>query len=555
MANTGATTIVETLVRSGVDRMFGLVGSTVLEILDTVEQDDRIEYVSTRHEQVAVGMATGYALATRKPTASISHVGPGAANQVIGLAAADRDTVPVVSITGNEASTRIGNDVNHEWAVTDVFKEFTKHTVQVQDHDLFDQVRHAVLQSMTGMPGPVHLDVPHDVAESSHAGPSNRAYERIENAVGTGQASRTPASPSEGSVKRAVELLAEAERPIVIAGNECRWFDVEEPLREFVETFDIPAVTTQSSRGALPETHPRSLGYVANSGLAPTNAALEQADYVLALGTRLSDQTTDDWSLIDDEATLVQASVRADELDRFYTADVTMLADPASTVDALTVRARSEVATTWASVADDARDAYETARRRKLEPGDHTNDGVDPRLVVKAVTKYADDDFAYTTGGGTHNTYPRLLPVSDLNGRFVTANFTGMSQGFPLAMGAKLALPDRQVVTFEGDGGFTMVLQDLETAVREDIPVKIIVLNNDAFMSHAIRQHDRYGRYVGTRYDNPAFDKVAEEFGMLGIAVRDDEEVDDAVKRLLAANGPALLDVHLDSEISSSADT
>lgn len=549
MSHTGASTIVETLARGGVDTMFGLVGSTVLEILNEVSQDDRIEYISTRHEQVAVGMATGYAQATRRPTASISHVGPGAANQVLGVAAANRDNVPVVSITGNEASTRIGNDVNHEWPVTDVFREFTKHNVQVQDHDIYDQVRHAVLQSVTGMPGPVHIDVPHDVAESSHSPPAERQYDRLSNAARDGRASRTPARPDEASVERAVELLANAERPIVIAGNESRWFDVTGPLRTFAETFDVPVVTTQSSRGALSETHPRSLGYVANSGLAPTNAALEQADYVLAVGTRLSDQTTDDWSLIDDEAAIVQASVRADQLDRFYSADVTMLADPASALSDITARAREEIDRQWTDVAETAREEYETARSEKLAPEDTGGEGVDPRTVVRAVEEQADDDFAYTTGGGTHNTYPRLLPVTDLNGKFVTANFTGMSQGFPLAMGAKLAMPDRQVLTFEGDGGFAMVLQDLETAAREDIPVKIVVLNNDAFMSHAIRQSDRYGRFVGTKHTNPPLDQIAEAFGLRGIAARSDDEVDDAVADLLAADGPALLDVHVDPEV------
>ncbi|QLG60330.1 thiamine pyrophosphate-binding protein [Halorarum salinum] len=553
MSPTGAGVIVETLVRSGVDRMFGLVGSTVLEIVDEVSQDDRIDYISARHEQVAVGMATGYALATRRPTASISHVGPGAANQVFGVAAANRDNIPVISITGNEASTRISNDVNHEWPVTDVFRQFTKHSVQVHDHAVYNQVRHAVLQSITGMPGPVHVDVPRDVAESPYSPPPDDQYDRLENAASGGRASRTPACPTERAVERAVELLADAERPIVVAGNEFRWFDASEPLQTFAETFDIPVVTTQSSRGALPETHSRSLGYVANSGLAPSNAALEQADYVLAVGTRLSDQTTNDWALIDDSATLIQASVRADELDRFYSANVTMLADPASTISAITSRARKDSTIGYADVADTTRDEYEAVRREKLSPGEHGGDGIDPRLVVRAVKEHADDDFAYTTGGGSHNTYPRLLPVSDLNGRFVTANFTGMSQGFPLAMGAKLAMPDRQVMTFEGDGGFAMVLQDLETMVREDIPVKIILLNNDAFMSHAIRQSQRYGRHVGTKYGNPAFDQIAEDFGLRGISVSDDEAIDDAVADLLAEDGPALLDVHVDPDVGRQA--
>ncbi|MFB6131672.1 MAG: thiamine pyrophosphate-binding protein [Salinigranum sp.] len=547
MSQTGAQILVETLERAGVDRVFGLVGSTVLEILDEVEQHDGIDYVSTRHEQVAASMAAGYALAARKPSVSISHVGPGAANQIIGVAAAFRDDVPVISITGNEESHTLGKDVNHEWDVTGVFERFTKHSVQVTHDDPFGRIRNAVLQAQTGMPGAVHLDVPEDVAESPHDAPSPRAYDRIEAA--TGRVSRTPSRPPAEAVRRSVELLSEAERPLVVAGAELRWFDAEDALRAFAETLDVPVATAQNARGALSENHPLSLGYVANSGIDPTNEYFASADYVLAVGTRLSDKTTKGWTMIDEEATLVQATIDAANLDRYYTADVGMLADPRSTLEALTREAAS-LDRSFESVAAEARAAYVEERERLLEPAPHDGDGVDPRRVVTAVRERA-TDLAYATGGGVHNTYPRLLPVDDMNGRFVTANFTGMSQGLPLAMGAKVALPDRDVVAFEGDGGFAMVMQDMETLVRESIPVKIILLNNDAYMSHAVRQRDRYDRFVGTHHGNPAYDAVAEEFGLVGLRATADDEVEDAVADLFEADGPALLDVHVDPELGA----
>lgn len=165
--------------------------------------------------------------------------------------------------------------------------------------------------------------------------------------------------------------------------------------------------------------------------------------------------------------------------------------------------------------------------------------------LVTAVDEAA-GDYAFTTGGGVHTSFPRRLPIDDLNGTFMTANFAGMSQEFPPAMGAQLAL-DKPVFAFEGDGGFTMVMQDLETAVREDIPAKVVVLNNESFMSQSARQKRYYGgRYTGSVFSNPNFATVAEEFGMFGEQVTDDKQITSAVDRLLSVDSPGLLDVHID---------
>ena len=540
----GARILAETLEDGGVEYAFGLAGSAILGVLDEIAQTD-IEFVTTRHEQVAAGMAVGYALATGRPTPVITHVGPGAANLVLNVEAAHRDDIPVVAITGNEPSYRLGRDVRHEWDVLEIFERITKDNVRVTAERPGAQVRNALVQSVTGVPGPVHIDFPRDLEEREMDAPDERDRARLR--AKDLRAPVTHSRPPESAVERTVELLTEAERPLLVAGNEIRWFDAADELRRFTEASGVPVATAKNARGALPESNPLSFGLVGRPGMEPTNDYFRESDLVLAVGARLSDITTLNWELVDPEAALVHATLKSREFDRHYLADVNALSDPKSFLADLTDACeRSDATLSFGDVVAETRAEYETARERFLDPEiDPAEEGVDPRKLVREVDRTA-GDYAFTTGGGVHAHFPRRLVVDDMNGTFVTANFAGMSQGFPLAMGAALAL-DREMFVFEGDGGFTMVMQDLETAVREEIDVKIFILNNESFMSQRARQKRYYGgRYTGSTFDNPDFAGVAEQFGAFGERVTSDDEIPGAVDRLLAADGPGVLDVQID---------
>lgn len=538
----GADILAQTLEDGGIEYAFGLAGSAILGSLDSIAQSD-VEFVTTRHEQVATSMATGYALASRKPAVSIAHVGPGAANQVLGVAAANRDNIPVIAISGNEPSHRLGRDVRHEWDVTGIFEKFSKHAVQVTEDDAAQQLRDAVNQAVNGVPGAVHIDFPRDLEEADVDPPSEHDQELFRRKDHT--ASTVRARPTRRSIEETVELLADADRPIVIAGNEVRWFDAADPLFEFAEAAEIPVVHTKNARGAFPESHPLSLGLVGRPGLEPTNDYLREADLVLGVGTRFSDITTLNWELIDPDARIVHATLQARELDRQYVADVNAFGDVGSFLRDLTDAVAGENLS-FAEVAAEARADWEEARERFMDPSiEPAEEGLDPRKLVTAIDEQV-GDYSFTTGGGVHAHFPRRTLVDDLNGTFVTGNFAGMSQGFPLAMGAQLAL-DRQVFCFEGDGGFSMVMQDLETAVREEIPVKIVILNNHSFMSQRARQRRYYGeRYTGSTFSNPNFGDIAEDFGMPGKRIEEDDEIDDAVDWFLDVDGPALLEARID---------
>lgn len=539
----GAEILASTLEAAGVEYAFGLAGSAILGVLDAIDRSD-IKFVTTRHEQVATSMAAGYALASRRPTVSIAHVGPGAANQVLGLAAAHRDNIPVIAISGNEPSHRLGLGVRHEWDVTGIFERFTKHNVRVTADRPAHQIQDAVLRAVTGVPGPIHIDFPRDLEEADLPAPSQRDLERLRDR--DLRASTTRARPSSDAVDRTVRHLSDAEQPLLIVGSEIRWSEGSDAVRRFVEATGVPGTTSKAARGALPESNPLSLGPVGRPGMDPTNEYLRHADLVIAAGARLSDLTTSNWELIGDEAAIVHATLRTRELDRHYLADVNAVADPASFLEDVTTASNSVDLPAFTEPAAAARAAYEAARERFYDPTiDPTEEGVDPRKLVVEVERQA-DEFAYTTGGGVHAHFPRRRLIDDLNGTFVTANFAGMSQGFPLAMGAQLAL-DRPVFAFEGDGGFAMVMQDLETAVREAIPVKVFVLNNESYMSQRARQRRYYeGRYAGSTFTNPDFAAVAREFGAFGETVTNDTQIPDAVAGLLGTDGPGVLDIHID---------
>jgi len=538
----GARILAETLEAAGVEYAFGLAGSAILGLLDEIERSD-VEFVMTRHEQVATTMATGYALASRRPTVSIAHVGPGSANQVLGTAAAFRDNVPVIAISGNEPSHRLGMGVRHEWDVGGVFERFTKHHVRVTADRPAEQLRDAVLRAVTGVPGPVHIDFPRDLEEAELPDPDEGALQELRDR--DLRASTTRSRPSAEAVDRTVDLLGAAEQPLLLVGSDVRWADGSAAVAAFAEAVSMPVGTTKAARGALPESHPLAIGPIGRPGMDPSNDYLRGADLVLAVGARLSDLNTRNWELIADDAAIVHATPRARELDRHYLADVSSPADPASFLTDLTAAVQGRDLS-FADRAAAARAAYEAARTQFLDPANEpVESGVDPRKLVAAVDRLA-GDYAFTTGGGVHAHFPNRLPVEDLNGHFVTANFAGMSQGLGLGMGAQLAL-DVPVFVFEGDGGFAMVVQDLETAVRADIPVKICVLNNGSFMSQRARQRRYYGgRYTGTTFTNPDFAAVAREFGMFARTLTDDDEIPDAVEALLDEDGPGLLNLQVD---------
>ena len=545
----GSKLLVSVLEDTGVDCAFGLAGSTNLGILDEIAKS-KIKFYTTRHEQVAAGMATGYALATRKPTAAVVHVGPGAANMVLGIASAYRENVPVIAITGNEPSYNLGRNVKHEWDVLQIFERITKYNVRMGRENAHDQIRDAVTQSVTGIPGPVHIDVPHNLENETFPDLDEKLREKTR--THKYLASMNRCRPSSDSLDRVIELLSKAKRPLIIAGSETRWFDSAEELKVLAEKMQIPVATAHNARGVLSEKHPLSIGLVGWIGLKPTNNYLENSDLIIAIGASLSDYTTSDWKRVNPSASIVHVTMRPRELNRQYVADVNIMADSTSALADLNDKlTKSKKNISFEGISSTARKEYEKAQNAVFNvKGPRGEGGVDPAPILHLLDSFA-GDYSFVTGGGIHAKFARHLPVTSINGHFGTLNFSGMSQGLPLAMGAQIALDD-QVFVFEGDGGFAMVMQDLETAVRESIPVKIIIFNNDAYMSQTVRQHRVYeSRTTGSVFKNPDFAAFARDLGMFGESIEKDSQVKDTIERFVEEKGPALIDAHVDPWIGT----
>ena len=545
----GSKLLVSVLEDTGVDCAFGLAGSTNLGILDEISKS-KIKFYTTRHEQVAVGMATGYALATRKPTAAVAHVGPGAANMVLGVASAYRENVPVIAITGNEPSYNLGRNVKHEWDVLQIFERITKYNVRMGRENTHDQIRDAVTQSVTGIPGPVHIDVPHNLENETFPDLDEKLREKTR--THKYLASMNRCRPSSDSLDRVIELLSKAKRPLIIAGSETRWFDSAKELKVLAEKMQIPVATAHNARGILSEKHPLSIGLVGWIGLKPTNNYLENSDLIIAIGASLSDYTTSDWKRVNPSASIVHVTMRPRELNRQYVADVNIMADSTSALADLNDKlAKSKKNISFEGISSTARKEYEDAQNAVFNVKEPRGEGgVDPAPILHLLDSFA-GDYSFVTGGGIHAKFARHLPVTSINGHFGTLNFSGMSQGLPLAMGAQIALDD-QVFVFEGDGGFAMVMQDLETAVRESIPVKIIIFNNDAYMSQTVRQHRIYeSRTTGSVFKNPDFAAFARDLGMFGESIENNSQVKDTIERFVEVKGPALIDAHVDPWIGT----
>lgn len=532
--------LIQSFEDAGIEYVFGLPGSVIMNTIDKFH-DRGIEFVSVRHEQVAATMADGYARVSGRPGVTLTHVGPGAANQILGVAAAYRDASPVVAISGNEDLPRLGRDIWHEWDVDAVFRPITKWNERIErGEDAARTARRALVTSVSGRPGPVHLDLPKDVSQAE------APYSEADRAFYDDEPIQTPLDrpdPDPADVRRTVALIEAASSPVVLAGGGCVRSGAGDALESFATTARLPVCTSNSGRGILDERHPLALGLAGKRGTDAANAALAEADLVLGVGARFSGLSTDNWTLIDDDTRLIQVDVRAEELASQYPIDLGIVADAKSYLEAVT---EADPTSDWA---EQDLDAAKAAVEDELATFfDHPEqESIGPRQLFSVLQEERDEDVVIATGGGVHSSFARKMRSRNPHTHLGAISFGSMSYGFPLAMGAKLAAPDRQVICVEGDGGFAMVMQDLETAVRYDIDVKTIVYNNFSHGTQKLRQARFFDeRYLGTDVDNPRFDRIAEEFGVTGFRVERPAELRNRVRDLLETDGPALLDVIVD---------
>ncbi len=495
--------VVKSLEAEGVDTIFGLPGGTVIHLYDAI-YDSKINHVLMRHEQAASHAADGYARVSGKPGVCVATSGPGATNLVTGIATANLDSVPMVAITGQVATTVIGTDAFQEADIMGATIPLVKHSMQVRTPEQIPTaIKKAFYIASTGRPGPVLIDVPADVQKGFGE------FEYPDKISFLGYDPGRGADLSQ--LDDAVSLLEHAERPVIFAGGGVIRSGAAGKLTELAEKLEIPVVTSLLGKGAFPESHPLglSLGMAGMHGHPVANRALMTADVILAIGSRFSDRTTGKRSSFASEAKIIHIDLDPAEIDKAIGSEVWLVGDAGKIVDAITGSMKKKYfdRSHWL-------EELEMIRQKEPLPRNKYAGEIAPWQVIETLREITGGKSVLTTEVGQHQMWAALHYKVEEPRRFVTSGGLGtMGFGFPSAIGAALACPGQHVCCIAGDGSFMMNIQELDTCARYNIPVKVFILNNSCL--GMVRQWQQLffyeHRYSNTIYNrNPDFVKIAE---------------------------------------------
>ena len=524
----GSQALVGSLLRHGVEVVFGLPGVQIMDAFDALFHEPGIRLVLARHEQATTYMADGYARTTGKPGVALVVPGPGALNATAGLGTAYATSSPVLLISGQIESYNLGQNRGalHEIGEQlDVFKHLTKWCDRAESvEQIPGMVETAFRQLSSGRPRPVEIEVPWDIL-------TMRVDTDLPEPEGPAKTSPDPAL-----IREAAQLLAQAKRPLIWAGGGTREAGVSQELLELAEALNAPVITTPEGKGAIPEDHALSLGtfYYAHG---PGHMALPQADVILAVGSRMLFTPDVPWG-IQPHQKLVQIDADPEELGRNIPTSVGIAADGRLGVQALLDELGGKTrASQWTGAETGAIRQQADREIREMAPLQVE--------IIESIRRELDDDaimVAGTTDIGywSHLAYPVLKPRTYLTSSY----FATLGYAFPTALGAKVGNPHKQVVATTGDGGFGYASSELATAVQEGINVVTLVFNNELLgASHHDQQRRFGGRVIGTRLHNPDFAQLAEVYGALGIKLDSHEGLGDALQTALRADRPAVIEV------------
>mgnify|MGYP005842212213 CR=1 FL=1 len=544
---TGANALLEALEKQGVKEVFGILGGAILPVYDALCQHPRIRHILARHEQGAAHAADGYARASGRPGVCFATSGPGATNLVTGIANAYMDSSPIIAITGQvpsagvNSSYMIGKDAFQEADIIGITTPITKYNHQVRAAAEIPQAVNAAFYiATTGRPGPVLIDVPKNVqAETSEITFNGKIDIR---------GYKPPGSPHPLQIRKAVELILDAERPVILAGGGVITANASDELLTIAELLLAPVATTFMGKGSFPEIHPLSIGNIGMHGNPLANKLLLEADLLLAVGTRFSDRSTGNLDTFCPEAKKIQIDIDAAEIGKNIEVDVPIVANAKETLSAIYARliqqAKKKTETAWLQRVKTAKKLLNPPE--KTEPTD-----LKPKRLLQTLRKLLPEDAIVTTEVGQNQMWSALYFNALKPRTFISSGGLGtMGFGFPAAIGAKTACPKRHVVDIAGDGSFIMTEQELACSVLEDIPVTVIVLNNGVLGMVAQWQRMFYKkRYMAVKLGkSPDFVKLAEAYGAQGFHAQSIPEFQKAIQKALKSKVTTVIDIPINSE-------
>ena len=537
---TGAQAIIASLEAEGVDTIFGYPGGQAIKIYDALYDSKQINHVLARHEQGATHMADGYARATGKVGVVLVTSGPGATNTVTGIATAYMDSIPMVVITGQVTRGVIGTDSFQESDIVGITMPVVKHSFLLQStDDLTRTFREAFYIASTGRPGPVLIDIPSDLsgAEMVFNYPDSVSLPSYKPTY-RGNARQ---------VKQAAELIQKAERPLLYAGGGIVTSHACAELTELAERMQIPVVTTLMGKGAMRCSNPLNLGPVGMHGSKYANMAVTECDLLIAVGARFSDRVTGKVSEFAPHAKVIHIDIDPAEIGKIINPVVPIVGDAKGVLAAINER----LAKADAQPIDRAwvEDVFSWRERWPFYTSDFSDypNAIAPEVVLHKLSQKLDPEASIvTTEVGQHQMWAHQNIHREHARTFISSGGLGtMGFGFPAAIGAKIGCPESEVVCVAGDGSFQMNSQEMATAKINDVPVKVLIIDNRALgMVHQWQSLFYNKRYSFTELaDNPDFVKLADAYGWRARRVEKPEDVDDALDEMLASKEPYLLDV------------
>lgn len=532
---TGAQILIECLKREGVQVIFGYPGGQVLPLFDKLYDAD-IKFILVRHEQGAAHAADGYARATGFPGVCIATSGPGATNLVTGIANAYMDSIPMIAITGQVKSNLIGNDAFQEADVTGITRPITKHNYLVKDvKDLARIVREAFYIASTGRPGPVLIDIPSDIQmqETEFIWPEKvelRSY-------------KPTYFGHPGQIKKAVKLISNSKKPLIYAGGGIITSGAHVVLKELAEKIQSPVTWTLMGIGGFPATHKLSLGMLGMHGTGYANHAIMEADVIIAVGARFDDRVTGRIDTFARGAKIIHIDIDPSSISKNISVDIPIVGDAKNILGELLEQINK------------IPDTYEWHKtieglKRKYPLKYKDSDKIKPQYVIEQLYEATKGEVIITTEVGQNQMWAAQWYKYIHPRTFISSGGLGtMGFGFPAAMGAKIACPDKEVIDIAGDGSIQMNIQELATCVCNKINVKVFILNN-GYLGMVRQWQELFykKRYSHTRITSPDFVKLAESYGALGMCVTKKEDVRPAIEKALVTDNTVFVDFRIEPE-------
>lgn len=548
----GTSLFVKALQREGVNKVFGYPGSYVIDIFDELYQQNQIELIIPRHEQALVHEADGYARSTGKIGVCLVTSGPGATNLVTGIATANYDSVPLVCFTGQVPIGLIGNDAFQEVDIIGITRGICKYGVSVRDRkDLGRIIKEAFYIAGTGKPGPVIVDLPKDImieyGDDIYPDQVNiRGYKPITN-VHLGQ------------IKKAIQLLESANKPIILAGGGIHIAGAREEFKKLAEILQIPVVTTIMGKGALPTNHPLYIGNIGMHGSYAANIAVSECDVLFSIGTRFNDRITGKINEFAQNAKIIHIDIDSASISRNVNVDIPIVADAKLAIQTILGRVKACKSDKW------IKSISELKRNNKINT---VHQGISPSKIIQEINTCFTEAII-VTDVGQHQMWTMQNLEMNENKKLITSGGLGtMGYGFPAAIGAKLGNPEQTVICITGDGGFQMNMQEMATAMAQQLPIIICIMNNGYLGMVRQWQELFYSqRYSGTcmKYRKncskncldlnkecppylPDFMKFAESYGALGIRVAEEGSIGAALDKAVDnLETPTIIEFIIDS--------